>query len=467
MALNTSLITGIQAPKFETQDPIAEYTKGMQLRHLMLQGDTQQQEAQDNDIYRKAMMQSGGDAAAGAKAAIASGLGLKSSGVLRKLIQDEALNAVNLKEKNSVAEKNNNDVMLKRLDFMGQGYGWLKDNPSIENANSLASHYENNGIWTREQAQKAMSQIQADPSPENVRRLATMGYQSTINAKDQMPKLDFTNQGGFFGAGATNPMTGVRTETGRVQNEQSPDNIANNARIASEGKLNRGQAESHFQATQAAGFAKPFEATGPDGKPVLIRQDKAGNIVPVEGYSPKTAAAKPMPSSAVKLQNSELESIGTFAGLDSDLAGLQKQMADGKLDFGPLKNLANTGKNYLGMSTEQSRNLATFKSKMENMRNAVLLLNKGVQTEGDANRAMNEIMANINDPDVVKQRLEEVRALNQRAVTLRKNNVDALRREYSAPDFDYSKFENQPRTTNLGASIPPDIANLLKKHGGK
>lgn len=52
-------------------------------------------------------------------------------------------------------------------------------------------------------------------------------------------------------------------------------------------------------ATQAT-MSKPFEVTGADGQPVLVQQDKQGNIRPVQGYSPKTAADKPLNDSQSK-----------------------------------------------------------------------------------------------------------------------------------------------------------------------
>ena len=144
-----------------------------------------------------------------------------------------------------------------------------------------------------------------------------------------------------------------------------------------------------------------------------------------------------------------MQSIGTFAGIDADISGLENQIEAGKLKFGPIKNLASRAKNYVGASDEESKNFASFQSKLENMRNGVLLLNKGVQTEGDAQRAMGEIMSNPNDVDVVKQRLAEIRALNRRAVELRKNNVNTLRSNFGHDELDFSKYEKQPATTNL------------------
>jgi hypothetical protein len=161
------------------------------------------------------------------------------------------------------------------------------------------------------------------------------------------------------------------------------------------------------------------------------------------------ATPKPMPGTAVKLQNEDLEAIGTFSGLDSDLAAIEGQLSSGKLKLGLLTNAAGSALNAVGMSTDNSRNLASFKAKLENMRNESLRLNKGVQTEGDSVRAWNEAIANINDPGIVAQRLAEIRALNKRAVALRKNNVDLLRSNYGAEALDYSKYDPQPAALDL------------------
>ncbi|NUZ06739.1 hypothetical protein [Piscinibacter koreensis] len=161
-------------------------------------------------------------------------------------------------------------------------------------------------------------------------------------------------------------------------------------------------------------------------------------------------AAKPLPTAIAKQQNEELQAVGTFAGLNADLAALGQQLESGKLKLGPVSNLANEARNLVGMSTEESRNLASFKAKLENLRNGVLLLNKGVQTEGDAKRAMNEILANPNDTRLVAQRLREIQALNERAVELRKNQVNQLRAEFGHPPMDFGKFQTQPASVGLG-----------------
>lgn len=170
-------------------------------------------------------------------------------------------------------------------------------------------------------------------------------------------------------------------------------------------------------------------------------------LEPIPGGPKDPAAAppaKPMPTSALKMQQEELDTIGAASGIQSDLAAFDKQIEDKKLNLGVVSNLINQGRNLAGMSTEQSRNLNSFKATLEKLRNDSLRLNKGVQTDGDAQRAWNELITNINDPKVVRQRIAEIRALNDRAVQLRRLNVDTIRNNFGQAPLDVSDRTNLP-----------------------
>lgn len=223
----------------------------------------------------------------------------------------------------------------------------------------------------------------------------------------------------------------------------------------------RGQDVAANSRIQAANISADTQRRGQNMTDARAR-DKVDNPPP----------PKPMPASAVKLQNEELTAMGTFAGLESDLGAVEKQIDGGKLKLGGITNLTNQARNFVGASNEESRNLASFKAKMENMRNTTLLLNKGVQTEGDAQRAWNELMANINDPEVVKQRLAEIRAVNRRGVDLRKANVDVMRSNFGHEPMDFSKYDTQPATVNLkaGKEAAPAAGKTVVRtgvHNGK
>jgi hypothetical protein len=71
---------------------------------------------------------------------------------------------------------------------------------------------------------------------------------------------------------------------------------------ATEGLTARGQnmTDARAREGQAMTLTKPFEITGEDGKPVLVQQDKQGNIKPVTGYTPKQGASKPLTDSQSK-----------------------------------------------------------------------------------------------------------------------------------------------------------------------
>lgn len=177
------------------------------------------------------------------------------------------------------------------------------------------------------------------------------------------------------------------------------------------------------------------------------------NTAETGGYSDK-----PLPIGALKVQDEALSALGSASTLDSILADKEKQIESGKLSFGPIANLTNDGLNAAGWSTPESRNFASFKSDLERMRNESLRLNSGVQTDGDAQRAWNELFQNVNDTDLVRQRLGEIRRLNARAAELQRLRVDGVRTNYNAPPYDFSKYDSpppqQPQDTQQPAQQP-------------
>lgn len=110
------------------------------------------------------------------------------------------------------------------------------------------------------------------------------------------PVIETRNTGGSTDTLAIDPLTGKPTVTGSVRNTQSPDSAASVAATL------RGQnlTDARMRETTAATMTKPFEVTGPDGQPMLVQQDKQGNITPVTGYGPKAGSAKPLTDAQAK-----------------------------------------------------------------------------------------------------------------------------------------------------------------------
>lgn len=161
---------------------------------------------------------------------------------------------------------------------------------------------------------------------------------------------------------------------------------------------------------------------------------------------------KPLPTAALKMQMDDLDSIALLGSINADLGAIMGQLDSGKLTLGPYSNLSNRLQNFTGVSDEGSRNYASLVATLEKQRNDSLRLNKGVQTEGDAQRAWNELFANMNDAGVVKQRLSEIQSINKRAAQFKQNNIDLVRRNFGAPALDTSAYSNvSPALGNAGA----------------
>lgn len=193
-------------------------------------------------------------------------------------------------------------------------------------------------------------------------------------------------------------------------------------------------------------YTAPQPGIDASGKPVFFQTGKDGSPPKIiEGVTPPaedTGTNKPLPATSLKLQNEALDKLSIASNNNKKLLEVKKQIEDGKLNLGLISNLTGKARNYVGMSDESSRNLSSFRSTLEKLRNDSLRLNTGVQTDGDAQRAWNELLENINDPELVKQRLGEIAEINARGAELQKLQVESIRSNYDSEPFDFSKYEN-------------------------
>jgi len=176
---------------------------------------------------------------------------------------------------------------------------------------------------------------------------------------------------------------------------------------------------------------------------------------------PQPKGSGRLSAAALNLQNTALDAIQSSTKINSLLERHEARIRAGKLNLNPVNNFFSTGVNMVGASTEASQNFASFRADLERLRNESLRLNKGVQTEGDSQRAWNELIANINDEGVVKQRLEEIKGLNEQAAAYHADVVTQLREDSGLPPLDTSRFRSKPaapagggRTQRPAASAP-------------
>lgn len=213
---------------------------------------------------------------------------------------------------------------------------------------------------------------------------------------------------------------------------------------------------------QAQGQERRTAATENLARAGSARASAAKSAATMPG-APGAAASKPIPAAALKLRQDALDAIGTASSMSADLGALASQIENGGLNLGPVDNLVSETRNYVGKSSENSRNYQSFKATLERLRNESLRLNKGVQTDGDAQRAWNELLTNINDPDVVVQRLREIDAINRRAVDLRQFNLDLIEQNYGRQPMDTTQLRTQPPTVGTGSA--PAAAKTVVRTG--
>jgi hypothetical protein len=147
---------------------------------------------------------------------------------------------------------------------------------------------------------------------------------------------------------------------------------------------------------------------------------------------------------ALKQQN-ELNNINFGA---SSIATSISDLRSGKLKLGLKENFLNSLKTAAGKSDEGSRAYSQFNTALEELRNARLNLNTGVQTEGDAIRAINEFLGNLDryDTQTALTQLERVYKKFGNAYKYKQND---LKNMYSVsgtklPDSFFNPFPEIP-----------------------
>ena len=203
-------------------------------------------------------------------------------------------------------------------------------------------------------------------------------------------------------------------------------------------RMEQEASERRFQQQLAAQreLAQMRQSQGPSA-PGGYMFTPEGTLAPIPGGPADPAAPKPqkpLPPSALKLVREDQEALMMVENLNEQLSEYSNKIDSGELNLSTIGNVVSAARNYAGVSDEASRNFASFRATLEKMRNDSLRLNKGVQTEGDAQRAWNELIANINDEKLVAQRLSEIQRINERAANIRAANIDLV----------YSNFGLEP-----------------------
>lgn len=233
--------------------------------------------------------------------------------------------------------------------------------------------------------------------------------------------------------------TGLTLNQGTGKQEIGNNSLytANLGKIGSETGKNKAQARQADSTVKLNNWRQnqPQNTIGYDANGNMVLVDKrTGQSMPVDGG----ISAKPpvkLPPTALKMQQELVDTIGTLGATNTRLSNIVGQLESGKLDLSPTARAAAYVRNNTNNSNENSRNLSALQATLEELRNASLRLNAGVQTDGDAQRAWSEIAANPNDSELVKSRLKFIVQKNQEAAQLKKLQIEQLRQNFNQPQL--------------------------------
>lgn len=401
------------------------------------------QRTADADIAMKSELpKHGGGIEKTANALISKGF-MKEGTALLKQAGDQRLQTANI-------TKTEGEIKKQKYEAAAQAYRDMSGNPSNENITA----YMQDALLKKEidepTAQRVLSQILAMDANGRKQFLSMQGAKAADLARQQQLEQGLTEIKLADGTFVTVPKAqGVNALTQLSGGQQSAAPATNMMMPQAATAPATGAIPMPTPPTGPyTGAIPPGIGLTPQAGTTQAAPQQAGAIPMVMGSgkpsAAQQAASKPLPTAALKMQQDGLNAIATSSTIQSDLGAIVKQLESGTLDLGPIKNVIANARNAAGMSTPESKNLATFNATLEKLRNDSLRLNKGVQTDNDAKNAWNELVKNINDPGVVKQRLEEIIELNRRAVELRKNDIDAIRSNYGHAPLDVTQYQNQP-----------------------
>jgi hypothetical protein len=224
MAIDASIYGQIRQP--EAFNPLAEMAQFQQLQAAQNQNklaalgfQDRERAINDANTLRDAVRGFGQDTSANYQSLLKTG-NLTAAQDYQKKIQDQQKTASEISAKDF-------ETASKRLDVAGQAFGFVRANPTLENAVSTIGYLERNGILSPEQAKQYRQTVEA--SPQAIGQLAEQAFRSTLDAKDQLGQIKVTNLGGTSQTTSVDPVTSRVTVLADTPITQSADNAATQA----------------------------------------------------------------------------------------------------------------------------------------------------------------------------------------------------------------------------------------------
>lgn len=167
----------------------------------------------------------------------------------------------------------------------------------------------------------------------------------------------------------------------------------------------------------------------PDGT-VAQRNVATGEIRIVDKPDkPSGGGQKPIPVGALREVLESEEALAAASGVTAMIRKHTQRMVDGQLDIGPVTAGIGRLRTAAGIAKPNDVNLTELRADMTRIVNETLRLNKGVQTEGDAQRATQELMS-ANDSATMARALKRLAEINKRAIELQQRRKQIIYGNY-------------------------------------
>ena len=397
MAIDPNIVFQLKQPQIENPVnalanvlQLQQAQQGNQLRGMQMQ-EMQRGQAGENALAK--LLSQGGAPEDVARGLATQGYGKQSMDYTKQ--QQELLKSKAAAEKDLLANTH------KKLEIGSQLLSTANDQASYDAARAQGQAM---GI--------DFSKLPPQFDPAFVQRTVQQGIDMKTQLEQKWKAMEYTT-----------PKAGDRlsAETSRA-----------NAALAAE-TARRGQnlVDARSREGTAAAISKPFEITGEDGKPVLVQQDKQGNIRPVQGYQPKQGASKPLTDSQSKalLFGSRMQESGAI---------LDELEASGTTKSIPGSRTPIVGRAVTAIGGESNQKLEQAK---RDFINATLRRESGaVIAESEFDNAEKQYFPQIGDSPAVIAQKKRNREVATRGILAEvpdsANRVKAVRGGAAAPNID-------------------------------
>jgi hypothetical protein len=142
------------------------------------------------------------------------------------------------------------------------------------------------------------------------------------------------------------------------------------------------------------------------------------------------ARARPLPPSEAKDENEDIDALNRSSNIIEDVGVTLDLFKSGEFKLSPLLVVKYKAELAAGRSSPGARAFNDMNTTIEKLRNDTLLLNKGMQTEGDAQRALSQLIANKTDQKALIDSLKKIQRINYRAAKERRSSIARRRSRY-------------------------------------